>query len=237
MRVQLQPAYVLHTRPYRDTSLLVELFTREYGRLSLVARGARGSRSRGGSLAALLRPFAPLLCSWSGRHELKTLTAVESSAPALVLMGDRLFSGLYVNELMVRLLHHEDAHQNLFDQYLAVVQDLCGEVPVDLCLRMFEFRLLEELGYGFDLGVDGLSGNSVQADRWYAFHPDYGLVELQPAAPAELPRFLGSELLQISQGQFSADSRKCAKRLMRLALGVHLGEKPLRSRELFRRQL
>lgn len=245
LRVQLQPAYVLHTRPYRDTSLLVDLFSREYGRFSLVARGARGSRSRGGNLAGLLQPFAPLLCSWTGRRELKTLTGVESRAPALVLVGDYLFSGMYVNELMVRLLHHEDPHQLLYDHYQQTLVQLSQAAELDLCLRGFEFKLLEQLGYGFELSVDGLSGEPLLRDRWYSFHPEHGLVELQPGMAGDqrdrgrdgVPRYLGAELLQITEGEFTSESRQCAKRLMRQALAAQLGEKPLRSRELFRRRL
>lgn len=245
MRVQLQPSFVLHTRPYRDTSLLVDLFTREYGRLSLVARGARGNRSRGGSLAALLQPFAPLLCSWSGKRELKTLTAAESDSPAFALAGEYLFSGMYINELMVRMLHHEDPHQRLYDQYRQAIEELNLGAELDLCLRGFEFRLLEELGYGFDLSVDGLSGEPLLGNRWYSFHQEYGLVELQEAVVTAttdrvnegMPRYLGAELLQITRGEFTPESRQCAKRLMRQALAAHLGDKPLRSRDLFRRRL
>ena len=106
MRVSLQAAFVIHRRNYRDTSLIVELFTPDYGRISAVARGARSGRSRGGNRAALLQPLTPLLCSWSGRSELKTLTGCEAQGPVFSLQGERLYSALYVNELISRLLHH-----------------------------------------------------------------------------------------------------------------------------------
>ena len=116
MRVALQPAYVLHSRPYRDSSALVEMFTAEHGRLSLVARGAR-NRGRKGSLSSLLQPFIPLLISFSGRAELKTLGKLEAAGGGRTLRGERLYSGLYMNELLVRLLHRQDAHPRLFAAY------------------------------------------------------------------------------------------------------------------------
>ncbi len=236
MRVSLQPSYVLHTRPYRDSSLLVELFSREHGRVSLVAKGARpagGRRSRGGSQAALLQPFTPLYCSWSGRSSLHTSTGCEPRGLSVPLRGQKIYCGLYVNELMSRLLHHEDAHPELFDYYEQVLVELGDSESFEWVLRQFEFRLLEELGYGFDLQSDGLNGSEVQAGRWYAYHGEYGLVQAAADSASDIPRFAGEELLKIASGKLDDDSRRCAKRLMRAALAVQLGEKPLKSRELF----
>ena len=235
MRVELQSGYVLHTRPYRDNSLLVEFFSRDYGRISLVARGAKGRKTRGGSVAALLQPFQPVGCAWTGRGELKTLTACESLGTAASLAGKTIFSGLYVNELVVRLLHHEDPHQALFDRYQQVVNELRDDLDQELALREFEFGLLEELGYGFALDLDGRSGEPLASECWYHYHSDYGLVQAAGSADDRLPRYRGCDLQEIAQGISSAAGRKCAKRLMRQVLATHLGEKPLRSRELFRR--
>jgi DNA repair protein RecO (recombination protein O) len=234
MRVQLQDGYVLHTRPYRDSSLLVEFFSREYGRVSLVARGAKGRKTRGGSVAALLQPFQAVRCAWTGRGELKTLTGCEPAGGS-GLSGKALFSGLYVNELLVRLLHHEDPHQSLFDHYQQVLQDLQSGQGEELALRPFEFALLEELGYGFALDMDGRSGAAMADDSWYHYHPDYGLVLAVGEADSRLPRYQGCDLQEIARGISSEAGRKCAKQLMRHVLSTHLGEKPLRSRELFRR--
>ncbi len=236
MRVALQSAYVLHTRPYRDTSLLVELFSADCGWVSLVAKGARPggkTRSRGGSAAALLQPFTPLTCSWSGRSSLRNLTGCEQRAPRLMLEGERAYCGLYVNELMVRLLHHDDPHAELFSFYEQVLSELQHSEQFEWVLRQFEFRLLEELGYGFDLLSDGQNGDEVNADRWYVYHSDYGLVRASVDSGSDIPRFAGHELLKIGAGELDDDSRRCAKRLMRAALAVHLGGKPLKSRELF----
>ncbi|MFC1578829.1 DNA repair protein RecO [Pseudomonadota bacterium] len=233
MRVALQPSYILHSRPYRDSSALLEVFTAEQGRISLVARGAR-RKSRGGSSGALLQPFIPLLLSFSGRAELKNLNATESAGLPQVLRAERLFSGLYLNELLVRLLHRHDPHPQLFAAYGATLQALAGSEPVDDILRQFEFTLLQELGYGFSLDLDGLSGEAVLPDRWYHYHPDWGLVARGAAQDAAQPAFAGVDLLAMSTEGFGGQARATAKRLLRLVLSAHLGDTPLRSRELFR---
>lgn len=232
MKVELQSGYVLHTRPWRDSSLLVEYFSRTSGRVACIARGAKSRKTRGGSAAALLQPFTPLQCSWSGRSQLKTLIGCESLGPALVLPGRRLYSGLYMNELLARLLHHEDPHQKLFDHYAAVLALLAAGEGEEIPLRRFEIVLLEELGYGFDLVSDGRSGEAVAEEAWYHYDAEHGLV-LARDRVGQLPRYRGAELSQISRGDFSGNARNTAKRLMRQALASHLGERPLKSRELF----
>ncbi len=233
MRVSLQPSYILHSRPYRDSSALLEVLTAEYGRISLVARGAR-RRSRGGSSSALLQPFTPLLLSFSGRAELKTVTATEAVGSALTLRGERMFSGLYVNELLVRLLHQHDAHPQLFAAYAATLQALAGNEVVDTVLRHFEFTLLHELGYSFDLAVDGSSGAAVREDLWYHYHPDFGMVARGDTLDQARTAFAGSDLLIMAGGEFGGPVRLAAKRLLRQALATHLGSTPVRSRDLFR---
>ena len=232
MKTTLQPAYVLHGRPYRDTSLLLDVLTAEEGRLGLVAKGAR-RKSRGGSGGALLQPFIPLLISFSGRAELKTLTAVEAAGQAQVLHGDRLFSGMYLNELLVRLLHRHDPHPTLFAAYSSTLQALASEPEVEESLRRFELRLLEELGYSFDLAAEGDTGEAVQEGRWYRYHSHCGLVASDGVAEPSTPSFAGSDLLRMARGQFGGEVRQTAKRLLRQALAEHLGGAPLRSRELF----
>jgi DNA repair protein RecO (recombination protein O) len=236
MRVDLQAGYVLHSRPWRDSSLIVEFFSRESGRVSLVARGAKSRKVRGGSAAALLQPFTALRCSWSGRGQLRTLTHCETTDRARSLRGRQLYSGLYMNELLVRLLHHEDPHQKLFDHYTAALTLLsdgeCEEIP----LRCFELVLLEELGYGFDLSCDGRTGDAVAEEAWYHFDEDYGLVLATAGSSERQLTYPGIDLLRISRGDFSGTARQSAKRLMRQALSQHLGDRPLKSRELFLRR-
>ena len=229
-RIQQQPAYVLHPRAYRETSLIIEVLTRDHGRTAMVARGAKSRKSKWRNL---LQPFRPLLISWSARSELGTLTSADQVAAPPALHGEALYCGLYLNELLVRLLHHEDPHQQLFDNYQWALQQLAGELAEELILRPFEFGLLEELGYGFDLSVDGLSGEPIADDRWYHYHQDYGLVAVAPQFEGRLPRYRGCDLRQLARGDFQA-ALHCAKQLMRQVLAGHLGDKPLMSRELFR---
>jgi DNA repair protein RecO (recombination protein O) len=236
VRVQLQPAFVLHSRQYRDSSLLLEVFTTQFGRITLVAKGARRA-VRGRSRGAILQPFIPLLLSYSGRSELKTLIGSEVAGVAPALKGERLFSGIYLNELMVRLLHQHDAHPGLFVAYGDAVASLSSEEPLDDVLRRFEFNLLEQLGYGFDLLTEGNSGDPIDGRLWYCYHQDIGLVEQRKGespSPGQ-PVFAGSDLLDIARGELSENARRAAKRLFRQALAGHLGGKPLKSRELFAR--
>lgn len=233
MRINLQPAYILHSRPWRDTSLLLELFTAEHGRLSLVGKGAR-RRSRGGSNASLMQAFSPLLVSFSGHAEMKQLVAVEAAAPSLALAGEHLFSGLYLNELLVRLLHRHDPHPGLFACYGETLESLAAGVDINASLRRFEFTLLEVLGYHFDPAIDGHNGCPVVADGWYQYQAGYGLVRCQRQQATAAAVFSGVDLLAIAAGEYGGAHSIAAKRLLREALASHLGDRPLHSRELFR---
>lgn len=233
MRVNLQPAYILHSRPYRDSSSLLEVFTAEHGRLSLVARGAR-RKTRGGSNAALLQPFIPLLLSFAGRGEMKNLVATEAAAGPVGLRGERLYSALYVNELLMRLLHRHDPHPALFATYALTLERLAGSAALEDALRRFEYGLLDELGYSFDLENDAHSGEPVLADRWYDYYPGEGMVLRAGVHEPARPAYAGGDLLAMAAGEFGGNARVSAKKLLRQALAEHLGAVPLRSRELFR---
>ncbi len=234
MRIKLQPAFVLHSRPYRDSSQILDILTPEFGRLSLVARSSR-RRQSGGSIASILQPFIPLLLSFSGRAEMKSLTAAETAGSPLTPRGARLFSAFYINELLVRLLHQHDPHPTLFVAYSDALHALTDTAQVDEGLRRFELKLLQELGFGFELAVDGRSGQAIIAEHWYCFDAEYGLVLQEPATVSKQPAFPGNEILAMAGGEFGGAVKGTAKRLLRLALANHLGDKPLKSRDLFRR--
>lgn len=229
----LQPGYVLHARDYRDTSLLVELLTPEGGRVSAVARGARSQR-RGSSQRAVLQPFQPLWVELSGQSELKTLRQSETRLPPLQLRGQALFSGLYVNELLCRLLHRDDPHPELFADYETVLQRLAQDSLVDVALRHFELRLLEELGYGYSLDIDADTGGDIDPEAHYLFDVQRGLV--RHGGGASEMSLSGRALLDFVVGEYSAEARRALKRICRAALRPHLGDKPLRSRALFPRE-
>lgn len=172
-----QATYVLHSRPYKETSALVDFFT-PLGRLRAVLRGARGKAG------ALARPFVPLEAEWRGRGELKTVARLESAGVPNLLNGQALFSGLYLNELLIRLLPAEDPQPEIFAHYAATLPLLAAGRPIEPLLRAFEWRLLEQLGYGFALDVD-IDGRPIEPQALYQLLPEAGLepvAQLQPGA-------------------------------------------------------
>ncbi|MGB0722743.1 MAG: DNA repair protein RecO [Gammaproteobacteria bacterium] len=228
MKVDLEPAYVLHTRAYRETSLIVELLTAHQGRKGVVAKGARRAKS---PLKALLQPCRPILVSWSGRGDLGSLTGAEAAGPAPVLAGRALWSALYVNELLERLVRRDEPQEGLFQVYVQTLAVLAEADDPEPTLRLFERDLLEVCGYGLILDHAVDSGAAIEADARYYYRPDQG-----PGAEDDgesLP-VTGATLLALDRGELgSAEIRREAKRLMRTALAPHLGDRPLKSRELF----
>ena len=218
-----QSAFVLHSRPYKETSALVDLFTPE-GRLRAVLRGARG---KSGSQA---RPFLPLEVELRGKGELKTVARLEPNGIPNLLHGDVLFSGLYLNELLIRLLPAHDPHPALFEHYALTLQALAAGRPLQPLLRTFEWRLLDELGYGFALDQD-VQGQPLVTETWYRLLPDSGLEAVDHLQPG---LFLGRDLRALADADWEQPTTLAtAKRLMRQALAPHLGGRPLVSRELF----
>ncbi|MEO6697589.1 MAG: DNA repair protein RecO [Gammaproteobacteria bacterium] len=230
VRVKLQPAYVLHQRPYRDTSALVEAFTADYGLITLVAKGVRAAKSR---LAGVLQPFQPLLISWSGRTELVTLTGCEADGARLEISGRLAMSGFYMNELLLRLLHRHDPHPALFQNYLATLAGLAQGEREERALRIFELRLLKEIGYAMTLDHLAGNGEAVEADKIYSYQIERGLTHYANAEPGGI-QVLGCSLLSLKdEALHDAQSLRDSKRLMRAVLSRYLGSKPLQSRELF----
>ncbi len=240
MRVDGETGYVLHTRRYRENSQLVDLFTRHHGRLRVVARSGKSSAKRGGRSGLQLFPFTPLQLSWQGRGELKNLVSAEVlAAPVMLqLQGETLYSGFYLNELLMRLLAEHDPHQQLFDCYRQTVSALAASEPLEKTLRRFELTLLEEIGYGLMLDCDAETGEAIASDAWYRFDQEQGLIRREPPAGmhGKANWFSGLHLSAMNDlDKASAAVLKDAKRLLRLALQTHLGDRPLRSRELFLR--
>ncbi|MEW9679570.1 DNA repair protein RecO [Pseudomonas sp. TE50-2] len=221
-----QPAYVLHSRAYKETSALVDFLTPQ-GKVRAVLRRARG---KGGSL---VRPFVPLEVELRGRGELKNVGRLDAVGIAAWLHGDALFSGLYLNELLMRLLPAEAPHPVLFEHYTLTLQALAAGRALEPLLRSFEWRLLDELGYAFSLEQD-VNDSPVVAEGLYRLQVDAGLERVELFQPG---LFKGGELLALAQADWEAPGALlAAKRLMRQALAVHLGPKPLVSRELFRKR-
>ncbi len=225
--VELEPAYLLHRRPYRETSLLLEALTREQGRVGLVARGGRGPHSR---RRALLQPFQPLLLSWSGRGELGTLRTAEPAGPSFALTGDALFAGFYANELLLRCLQRQDPSPEIFDDYPRLLAGL-AEGRIEASLRGFEKRLLEALGYGLLLTHD-VSGAPLDPDGHYRYELEQGPVSVTADAAGNLV-FRGASLLALAGEHLpDAEALADAKRLLRACLALYLGDRPMKTREV-----
>ena len=223
-RVALTPGYILHHRPWRDTSRILEVFTREHGRLTLFARAVRGPNAK---LAAVLQSFQLLLLSFSGRGEAPQLTGAERAAPAAPLPQACLLAGFYLNELLLRLTTRHDPLPELFDHYHGTIEQLRSGAPLEPCLRVFEKRLLEVLGYGLDLATEARSGVPLEPDAHYDFRPGVGLVPARGSARA----LCGHSLLSLARESLQGERElEDARRLLQAALGACLEGRPLATR-------
>lgn len=233
MRVSQEPAYVLHHYDYGETSLLLEVFTRQQGRIGLIAKGARRPRS---PLRSALIPFQPLAISFSGRGELPTLTAVEASGSATLIGGETLFCGLYLNELLLRLLHRHDPHERLFLSYAQALARLGADLNAEATLRVFEKRLLEDIGFGPVLDHDVQDGNPLQPEVHYRYLPERGPVAAE-GGDDEGIGIQGASLLALARESLEGEAILAeTKRLMRALLARHLGDRPLATRDLFQQR-
>ncbi len=230
-RINNEPGFVLHTYPFKETSVVAEVFTRGHGRVALIARGARRPAS---ALRGLMQPFTPLLLSWFGKAELKTLHAAEWQGGLVAPQGRALMCGFYLNELLLRLLARGDAHEVLYDCYVDTLDQLAGESTIDFerILRRFEKSLLSEIGYGATFDVDAESGVAIDPATRYVFQPERGAVRAagQPGCPVS-----GRTLLDLAEDRFDRPATLAeAKMLMRALINHTLGTKPLYTRQLLR---
>jgi DNA repair protein RecO (recombination protein O) len=236
-RVDGQAAYVLHLHPYSETSLVVDVFTRDHGRVPLLARGARRPRS---AMRGMLMSFQPLELGWFGGGEVKTLAKVEWLGGMPLLGGRCLLLGYYLNELLLKMLPREDAHAALFDAYAAALQALAEGAADAPELRRFEKTLLKELGYGLTLDVDVESGRPVVPDAHYAFLLERGPVARPGVGAGDTAiddqgsALSGKTLLDMAADDYSDPRTRIeSRRLMRLLISHHLGGKSLQSRRVF----
>jgi DNA repair protein RecO (recombination protein O) len=225
MRLEQQPAYVLHARPYRETSLLLECLTREHGRLGVVARGVRGERAR--LRRAQLEPFQPLAMDLLLRGEMATLTAVETVGTSSRLPGDAGLAGLYLNELVVRLTERQDPVMPLFDAYAQTLARLAADEPLAWSLRRFERDLLEAIGYGLQLQYESDTGEPLEPDAHYHYEVEQGAVR---CAVGHVRAVRGSDLLALAQDRPpDTPGLKNLRDLMREVIRFHLGGGELRA--------
>ncbi|KAA3623690.1 MAG: DNA repair protein RecO [Proteobacteria bacterium] len=230
-RVQKQPAYVLIRRPFSESSLIVDAVTRDYGRIALLAKGARRLKS---PYRGLLQGFLPLSIGWSGRRDLVTLTRAEAAAHAPRLSGRALLFGCYANELLVRFLQRGDPHEDLFDAYERLIEALGRESDGEWSLRLFEIALLRDIGYGLLLEREAVGQQSVEAGRRYLYVPDRGPLEEGASGFNGVPVH-GETLLALRDGVYpDALWRREARQLTRTVLGSLLEGRELKSRLVYR---
>ncbi len=230
MRVMQQPAFVLHRHQYGESSLLLEIFTRDFGRLGVIAKGARRATSE---YRSILNPFQPLLVNWAGKGDLATLTRAEAESQAYVLAGKRLFCGFYINELILRLLYRHDPHERLFIIYKTALCGLQEDAACEAVLRIFEKRLLAELGYGLVLDYEIECRAPIVPGAAYLYILNRGPVILRDAGTHGV-KLRGASLLALANETLT-DSLVLqeTKALLRAALAQYMGGKPLKTRQLF----
>ncbi len=225
--LSLEPSFVLHSRPYKETSILLDIFTRNYGRLSVIAKGAKRPKS---NLGVIKTPSCMFLISCSGRSELKTLTHCEIKE-YFNSSQQHYTSLVYLNELVVRLLEKEDPHTEIFDEYLLVCRTLhtSNKKVLEKGLRRFELILLKEIGYGIDLRFEANSNTKIKPESYYHFDPEVGFTKQEKHYEE---KYQGKDILNFSEGMLdSADTLIASKGIMRKAIDFHLGDKPLRIRD------
>lgn len=226
--ILLAEAYLLHRRNYRETSLLLEFFTRCHGRITLLGKGTRRQKR---AHAAIVWPFVPLAVSWSGRGDLPVMTHVERLGAGGFSDARTLACGLYLSELVIHLIAPGDPHPRIFDLYRDALEELLAASDPATVLRFFELSFLEEIGYALALDRDIESGSPIQADRFYDYRLEHGPVESEPM----LGCIRGSTLLALRDRELRTPAAISeAKWLMRRVISHHLGGRPLRSRELFK---
>lgn len=228
-RPALEPAFLLHHRPFRDSSQILDVFSRDHGRLSLVARGSRGGKSR---LKGILRPFQPLRLSWSIKSDLGTLTGAETAGPPTTFEGETLLSAFYVNELLLFFLHRHDPQPEIFALYAATLEALGATSHPARELRVFEIELLRLLGYALDLGSDADTGEPLDDDALYEYRLERGPV---PARGRDGSRvvYRGAELKAVAALRFDdPEILRLGSQLLRPVIDFHLGGRELKSRKV-----
>ena len=230
-RISLEPAFVLHTRPYQETSLIVDFFTRSYGRINAVAKGAKRPKS---PLRSVLTPFSKLSISLAGKSDLKTLSSAEILDHYPISSGNFLNSLVYINELITKATEKDDPHLTIFDKYHFFLESISKkdhDEDLEMLLRDFEMTLLQEMGYGIDLIRDAETNENIQEETSYRFDPNKGFTMIHAGNQSKIS-FLGRDIIDFCEGRFEKQAvRNSSKTIMRIALDYHLGNKSLNIRK------
>ena len=227
-----QAVYVLHTYPFKETSLVVEIFSQQFGRIAAVAKGARRPHS---AMRGMLQSFQMLSGAWSGKNELKTLHSLDWNAGLTLIKGEALMCGFYMNELLLRLLPREDAHECLFEYYANALQTLSNGADLATTLRRFELKLLQEMGYAVPLLQDE-NDVAIEADKTYRYEAEFGACELKGSNISMRKngvQLSGKTMLDMARDDYADSATQSqSKQLMRYLLAYYLGDKPLHTRQL-----
>jgi DNA repair protein RecO (recombination protein O) len=228
-RVDDAPAFLLHSYAYRETSLIAEIFSRSHGRVAMVAKGAKRPHS---ALRSVLATFQPLRLSWSGGGEVKTLVRAEWGGAPQRLIGSAMMSAWYLNELLLRLMARDDAHEAIYDTYIETLARLSSGVGVSAALRSFEWALLREIGYGFDPSVTE-GGDPVEADRWYRVQVQGGVEHAHANDAGKSGVVPGTTLVALVEDDFDdVPDEPALRRLLRERLDYHMNGRPLATRRV-----
>ena len=231
MRCDDIQGFLLHSKPYSETSLIVDLLTRQHGRVRCIAKGFRKASKKG--VSRVIFPYLEYAFSWYGRSELKTLTRAEATLTPTFLRQDALYTGLYVNELVYRLLQEQESSEDFYRQYRDFLASLCTALPHESRLRMLEMSLLEELGYGLVLDADAESGEQIIAQHYYRYVPQLGLQRLTTNHRGDA--LLGQHLLSLVAGDWQQQEvLQVARVVLRTAIDFYLDGRLLHSRRLYR---
>jgi len=235
--VNTQVAYILHKRAYSETSSILEVLTKDFGRVSLMARGSRGAKSR---IAGNLLLFTPLVISWQGRSSLPYVKSIErADIKAPVLKNKALLSSMYINELLMYLLHKDDVHEAIFEHYHHCLYALEVESQLEISLRYFEVKLLELLGFGLNILSEADTTDAILPDAMYLYYLEHGPVKSAGQIGGEVPQISGACLRALAEDKYQIIAENPQflaelKRVMRSVINHHLGHKKLKSRELFK---
>ena len=227
-RVLKQPTWILHQRPYRDTSSIIDIFTRDFGRVSIIAKGGRSPKSK---FRGLLRPFFPIKLSWYSGKNLGNLVEIDVVGKPYNLIGDSLLSAYYLNELILKFLVKDDPQVEIFDLYSRTILDLMETGDISPVLRKFELEFLKLIGYGLNLEFEAVTHLPVRDDLFYEYNPGIGLVISDKKNDQYV--FSGTDINAINQGDFQEKKTvKSANRLLKSIINFHLDGRRLKTRRV-----
>tara|TARA_B100000959_G_scaffold284702_1_gene357086 strand:+ start:1629 stop:2357 length:729 start_codon:yes stop_codon:yes gene_type:complete len=230
--IENEPAYLIHQRPFSESSQIINLFSRHFGRVDLIAKGSKRPKSK---FKSFLQPFMPILVSWSGRSQLKTLRSIDlNTQRKTTLPNKQLMSAFYLNELILSLLITMDPYPDLFDCYALTIDKLSDVDFSESVLRTFEIKLLSQIGYAINFQTEGMSSNYIDAEQVYRFVVEEGFVRSHSTTPHD-SLIKGSIIKAIDRGDYSTPQvLKAAKRITRKSIKYHLSGKELNTKKVFK---